>query len=100
MTTPKATASAPPIRLGKPSLRHRLESCYTFVYPTAISNADEWNIKFEAIYNKCRGPIPGEEALSATLCKTFDMIVKLLVAPEDEEARRKASGRGASSLEN
>jgi hypothetical protein len=50
-----SSSNPPPVSLGKPSLRHRLESYYSLVAPEAIADAEDWKRKFEIIYNKYGG---------------------------------------------
>ena len=71
-TTPTAAASAPgpgpgpapAVSLGKPSLRHRLESYYGLVAPAALADRDRWQRNFEIIHGKCEcvggGSVPRE----------------------------------------
>lgn len=77
----------PPVSLGKPSLRHRLESYYSLVSPEAIADAIEWKRKFEIIYNKYGGSVEGETKLSQKLAKKYGQQVMLLVAPPHRSMR-------------
>jgi small nuclear ribonucleoprotein (snRNP)-like protein len=80
-------SNPPPISLGKPSLRHRLESYYSLVAPSAIQDAEEWKRKFEIIYAKYGGNVEGETKLSAKLAKKYGNHVRLLVAPARRSMR-------------
>lgn len=77
----------PPVSLGKPSLRHRLETYYRLVAPDAIANADDWKRKFEIIYNKYGGTVEGETKLSQKLAKKYGQQIRLLVAPPHRSMR-------------
>lgn len=71
----------PPVSLGRPSLRHRLESYYSLVSPDQIANEEKWKSTFETIYNKFGGTVQGETKLAAKLAKKYGNQVRLLVAP-------------------
>lgn len=81
------SSNPPPVSLGKPSLRHRLESYYSLVSPEAIADAIEWKRKFEIIYNKYGGSVEGETKLSQKLAKKYGQQVMLLVAPPHRSMR-------------
>ena len=49
-STEGARKPPPPVSLGKPSLRHRLESYYSLVSPASISDPTKWKANFESIY--------------------------------------------------
>eukprot|EP00581_Thalassiosira_minuscula_P001230 CAMPEP_0183740006 /NCGR_PEP_ID=MMETSP0737-20130205/58643_1 /TAXON_ID=385413 /ORGANISM="Thalassiosira miniscula, Strain CCMP1093" /LENGTH=481 /DNA_ID=CAMNT_0025974973 /DNA_START=49 /DNA_END=1494 /DNA_ORIENTATION=- len=87
-TDPNPPPPPPPISLGKPSLRHRLESYYTLIAPDAISDVETWKTNFELIYEKYGGSVEGERKLRKKLAKKYGERVLLLVAPE----RRGRSG--------
>ena len=42
-----SSSAPPPISLGKPSLRHRLESYYSLISPDAIADSEKWKNNFE-----------------------------------------------------
>ena len=71
----------PPVSLGRPSLRHRLESYYSLVSPDQIADQETWKSRFETIYNKFGGTVQGETKLAAKLAKKYGNQVRLLVAP-------------------
>ena len=71
----------PPVSLGRPSLRHRLESYYSLVSPDQIADQEKWKSTFETIYNKFGGTVQGETKLAAKLAKKYGNQVRLLVAP-------------------
>lgn len=62
---------APSVSLGKPSLRHRLESYYSLIAPDAIADKEDWKRKFEIIYNKFGGSVEGETRLANKLSKKY-----------------------------
>jgi len=82
------TPPPPPVSLGKPSLRHRLESYYSLVAPEAIANKEEWTRKFEIIYNKFGGDHIKETKLADKLAKKYGEQVRLLVAPPHRSQRQ------------
>ena len=82
------SSGPPPVSLGKPSLRHRLESYYSLVSPDAIADAEKWKEKFEIIYNKYGGTVEGETKLAAKLAKKYGNRVRLLVAPPHRSVQR------------
>lgn len=82
-----SSSNPPPVSLGKPSLRHRLESYYSLVAPEAIADAEDWKRKFEIIYNKYGGTVQGETKLSQKLAKKYGQQVRLLVAPPHRSMR-------------
>jgi small nuclear ribonucleoprotein (snRNP)-like protein len=77
----------PPVSLGKPSLRHRLEAYYSLVAPEAIADASEWKRKFDIIHSKFGGTVEGETKLSQKLAKKYGNQVMLLVAPPHRSMR-------------
>ncbi|KAL9182025.1 hypothetical protein ACHAXT_012368 [Thalassiosira profunda] len=81
-------APPPPVSLGKPSLRHRLESYYSLVSPDAIADQDKWRQNFETIYTKYGGTVEGETKLAAKLAKKYGVRVRLLVAPPHRSVQR------------
>jgi len=81
-------SSPPPVSLGKPSLRHRLESYYSLIAPDAIVDKDKWKKNFEIIYNKYGSTVEGENKLSAKLAKKYGTQVRLLVAPPHRSMQR------------
>ena len=85
-----SSSSGPPVSLGKPSLRHRLESYYSLVAPDAIADKDEWARKFEIIYNKYGGCHDKETKLANKLANKYGNQVRLLVAPPHRSQRQKA----------
>ena len=85
--TTMSTNNTPPVSLGKPSLRHRLESYYTLVAPEAIADVNDWKRKFEIIYNKYGGTVQGETKLSQKLAKKYGQQVRLLVAPPHKSTK-------------
>jgi len=85
------TSSQPPISLGKPSLRHRLESYYSLVAPDAITDKEEWKRKFDIIYQKFGGTVEGETKLSIKLAKKYGNRVMLLVAPPHRSSKKTSS---------
>lgn len=87
-STMSATPPPPPVSLGKPSLRHRLESYYSLVAPEAIVNKEEWSRKFDIIYNKFGGDHIKETKLADKLAKKYGNQVRLLVAPPHRSQRQ------------
>lgn len=83
-----SSSPPPPVSLGKPSLRHRLESYYSLVAPEAIANKEEWTRKFEIIYNKFGGDHIKETKLANKLAKKYGEQVRLLVAPPHRSQRQ------------
>ena len=83
------SSPSPVVSLGKPSLRHRLESYYSLIAPDAISDKEEWKRKFEIIYQKYGGTVEGETKLSAKLAKKYGNQVRLLVAPPHRSMQQK-----------
>ncbi|KAL7480469.1 hypothetical protein ACHAW6_006170 [Cyclotella cf. meneghiniana] len=88
----------PPVSLGKPSLRHRLESYYSLVAPEAIADATEWKRKFEIIYAKYGGNLDGETKLSQKLAKKYGNHVRLLVAPPHRSMKDNLRLNNSSAL--
>src|SRR6056300_840099 len=84
-----SSSGPPPVSLGKPSLRHRLESYYSLVAPDAIADKDEWTRKFEIIYNKYGGCHDKETKLANKLANKYGNQVRLLVAPPHRSQRQK-----------
>ena len=80
----------PPVSLGKPSLRHRLESYYSLVAPEAIANKEEWARKFEIIYHKFGGDHTKETKLANKLANKYGEQVRLLVAPPHRSQRQRS----------
>lgn len=78
----------PPVSLGKPSLRHRLESYYSLIAPDAIADKEKWKNNFETIYNKYGGTVEGETKLASKLAKKYGNRVRLLVAPPHRSVQR------------
>lgn len=87
--TASASGPPPPVSLGKPSLRHRLESYYSLVAPDAIANRDEWARKFDIIYNKYGGCHDKETKLANKLANKYGRQVRLLVAPPHSSMRNR-----------
>lgn len=81
-------SAPPPVSLGKPSLRHRLESYYSLISPDAIADKEKWKTNFEIIYNKYGGTVEGETKLAAKLAKKYGNQVRLLVAPPHRSVQR------------
>ena len=81
-------SSPPPVSLGKPSLRHRLESYYSLISPDAIADSEKWKNNFEIIYNKYGGTVEGETKLANKLVKKYGNQVRLLVAPPHRSVQR------------
>ncbi|KAL7434160.1 hypothetical protein ACHAXM_003916 [Skeletonema potamos] len=93
-----STTPPPPVSLGKPSLRHRLESYYSLVAPEAIANKEEWTRKFEIIYNKYGGDHIKELKLANKLAKKYGEQVRLLVAPPHRsQLQQSTSSQGINS---
>lgn len=88
--------SPPPVSLGKPSLRHRLESYYSLIAPDAISDPEKWKKNFEIIHAKYGGTVEGETKLASKLAKKYGDRVKLLVAPPHRSMQRRQLQRGRS----
>ena len=83
-----------PITLGKPSFRQRLEAYYSLIAPTVLVDGEEWNTKFNLIYQKYGGTIQGEEKLASKLAKKYGSTVRLKVAPDilaAKEARKQSN---------
>jgi len=80
--------SPPPVSLGKPSLRYRLESYYSLVAPDAIADNDKWKQNFDIIYEKYGGTVEGETKLSTKLAKKYGSQIRLLVAPPHRHKQR------------
>jgi small nuclear ribonucleoprotein (snRNP)-like protein len=78
----------PPVSLGKPSLRYRLESYYSLVAPDAIADNDKWKQNFDIIYDKYGGTVEGETKLSNKLAKKYGSQIRLLVAPPHRQKQR------------
>ncbi len=74
-----------PLRLGKQSLKKRLEAYYSLIAPDAIADEVEWQRKFDLIYKKYGGSEKGERALSMKLCKKYGNIVRLRLGLEEGE---------------
>ena len=87
----------PPVSLGKPSLRHRLESYYSLVAPDAIADKEEWTRKFEIIYIKYGGCHDKETKLANKLANKYGNQVRLLVAPPHRSQRQKAPSANQQS---
>ena len=81
------TKPPPPVSLGKPSLRHRLESYYSLVSPPSISDPVKWKSNFESIYDKYGGSVEGETRLAKKLARKYGGRVMLLVAPPHRSER-------------
>jgi len=84
-----SSSGPPPVSLGKPSLRHRLESYYSLVAPDAIADKDEWTRKFEIIYNKYGGCHDKETKLANKLANKYGNQVRLLVAHRIDRSVKK-----------
>ena len=82
----------PPVSLGKPSLRHRLESYYSLVSPPSISDPAKWKSNFESIYEKYGGSVEGETKLAKKLARKYGGRVMLLVAPPHRSERGVGGG--------
>jgi len=95
-----STPPPPPVSLGKPSLRHRLESYYSLVAPEAISNKEEWTRKFEIIYNKYGGDHIKERKLADKLAKKYGEQVRLLVAPPHRSQLLQRGSSGRQEIDN
>lgn len=93
-----ARKSPPPVSLGKPSLRHRLESYYSLVSPPSIADPAKWRSNFESIYEKYGGSVDGETKLARKLAKKYGGRVMLLVAPPHRSTAKRGVGDGGSSL--
>ncbi len=78
----------PPVSLGKPSLRYRLESYYSLIAPDAIADSDKWKQNFEVIYEKYGGTVEGETKLSNKLAKKYGSQIRMLVAPPHRHDKR------------
>jgi small nuclear ribonucleoprotein (snRNP)-like protein len=78
----------PPISLGKPSLRCRLESYYSLIAPDAIADNDKWKQNFDIIYDKYGGTVEGETKLAAKLAKKYGSQIRLLVAPPHRQMQQ------------
>ena len=78
----------PPVSLGKPSLRYRLESYYSLIAPDAIADTDKWKQNFEVIYEKYGGTVEGETKLSNKLAKKYGGQIRMLVAPPHRRDKR------------
>ena len=78
----------PPISLGKPSLRCRLESYYSLIAPDAIADNDKWKQNFDIIYDKYGGTVEGETKLAAKLAKKYGSQIRLLVAPPHRQKQQ------------
>ena len=90
----------PPVSLGKPSLRHRLESYYSLVAPEAIANKEEWARKFEIIYNKYGGCHIKETKLANKLAKKYGQQVRLLVAPPHRSQLQQMRSNASATKSN
>ncbi|KAL7525825.1 hypothetical protein ACHAWF_001524 [Thalassiosira exigua] len=89
--------SPPPVSLGKPSLRHRLESYYSLIAPSAIADKEKWKNNFEIIYQKYGGTVEGETKLAAKLAKKYGTRVRLLVAPPHRSMQWKLHKSGSNN---